>query len=124
MSDAQVIAERSRLYEAAIELGTVDPVFRSRIIAAPRETLDALAARLGLACAPAGIEIDIIEATPQRLQLVLPPLATVTLEDDALAAVVGGASAVTSRLGSAALGPDAHACPACPHPPVGSFVGR
>ena len=124
MPDADVIAQRIRLYEAAIDRSTVDPEFRSRLVAAPRETLDALAARLGLAAAPTGIEIDIVEVTPLRLQLLLPPLAATPLDEDQLAAVVGGSSTVPNRLGSAAMPLDPHGCPACPHPAVGSFIRR
>lgn len=124
MVDNNTIAQRSRLYVAAIERSTVDPAFRQRLIDTPRETLDGLAARLGLAAAPTGIEIDVIEVTPQRLQLLIPPLATLSLSDQQLSAVVAGAAATPSKLGTATLHPDAHGCPACPHPAIGTLTQR
>ena len=118
---AETVAQRERLYAEARERARGDLGFRERLIADPRDTLDALAKELGLSVGPPdGIDIRIIDGNWETLYLVLPPPEVAPLSATELDRVTGG-----GRLaGSATLQADAHGCPACPHPVVGPLIRR
>jgi hypothetical protein len=117
----EIVAQRTALYKVAVERSVGDSGFRARLVAKPRETLDALAKELGFkARVPEGVDVKIVDVSAESLTLVLPPPAEVPLSGSELDRVAGGA-----RLsGSAALEADAHGCPACPHPAIPSSTKR
>jgi hypothetical protein len=65
----------------------VDSAFRSALMADPKATL----ASAGLDV-PEGITVDVIEAGYNRLPIVIPPVQSGELSDDALASMVGGSA--------------------------------
>jgi hypothetical protein len=69
----------------------IDGSFRASLLADPKATLSSVGLDV-----PEGITVDVIEAGYNRLPIVLPPVQSGELSDDALATMVGGsAQAVT-----------------------------
>jgi hypothetical protein len=64
-----------------------DPQFRSDLMRDPKGTL---AREMGVAV-PADFDLQVVEETPKRRYLVLPPAPQGALTDEQLAAVAGGA---------------------------------
>ncbi|HEX3947292.1 MAG TPA: NHLP leader peptide family RiPP precursor [Acidimicrobiales bacterium] len=71
----------------------VDLDFRAALTAEPRATLAAEGIEV-----PEGMTIEIVEARLDHLPIVIPPVQSGELTDDALDAVVGGAAATPSIL--------------------------
>ncbi len=69
----------------------VDSAFRASLLADPKAAL----ASVGLDV-PDGITVDVIEAGYNRLPIVLPPVQSGELSDEALAGMVGGAAQAVS----------------------------
>jgi hypothetical protein len=69
----------------------VDSTFRASLLADPKAAL----ASVGLDV-PDGITVDVIEAGYNRLPIVLPPVQSGELSDEALAGMVGGAAQAVS----------------------------
>ena len=68
-----------------------DPAFKSALIADPAAALKAEGIDV-----PAGMAVTVLENTDKQFHLVLPPVPTDELSDEALDAVAGGYSALTS----------------------------
>jgi hypothetical protein len=117
MEHDEIVQQRLALYEAATSRSARDAAFRARLIAQPRQTLDALAAELGLEARAPEVEIVVHDWSPDRLHVLLPPPAEPPLADSELERIVGG----TGMMGAAALGADSHGCPSCPH--IGAHGG-
>lgn len=64
-----------------------DPAFQAQLLAQPRDTL----AAAGIAL-PENVEVRVLQSTPDKLYLPVPPRPADTLSDDELAGVAGGAS--------------------------------
>jgi hypothetical protein len=69
-----------------------DPAFKAELIANPAAALKA-----GGIDVPAGMTVTVVENTDKQFHLVLPPVPTDELSDEALDAVAGGAYAFSLR---------------------------
>lgn len=65
-----------------------DPAFQAQLLAQPRDTLAAAGITL-----PENVEVRVLQSTPDKLYLPVPPRPADTLSDDELAGVAGGAAA-------------------------------
>lgn len=85
----RVTEDRDHIKQAIITKASVDPTFRQQLISNPRQTLrEELGASL-----PADVQISVLEETPSRYYLVLPPTgvrAGTELSDAELGAMAGG----------------------------------
>lgn len=115
MRHAELVRQRSQVYDTALRRASADGAFRRRLLAEPRPTLDALADELGLARAPVDVTIEVHDWSASTLRLLLPPPDGRPLTDAELDGVAGG-------LARASV--DAHGCPACPHPGMGTLSLR
>jgi hypothetical protein len=83
-------------------LAATNEEFRAALLSDPKSAL----AEHGVAI-PDGVEVEVIEATPDRLPIVIPPSAEGELSDAALAGLSGGKTSVPIATfeGHCALGP-------------------
>jgi len=77
--------ELNRAYAEATRKAWSDPAFRAKLLANPRATLLAEGVQI-----PAGVTINVVENTPDVINLVLPPRPSDALSDEALAAISAG----------------------------------
>jgi len=76
-----------------------DPVFKAELIANPAAALKAEGIDV-----PAGMTVTVVENTDKQFHLVLPPVPTDELSDEALDAVAGGGNAIAQQLALAYMG--------------------
>ena len=76
-----------------------DPVFKAELIANPAAALKAEGID-----GPAGMTVTVLENTDKLFHLVLPPVPTDEIPDEALDAVAGGSAAIAQQLALAYMG--------------------
>jgi hypothetical protein len=69
-----------------------DPAFKAALIADPAATLKAEGVDV-----PAGMVVTVLENTEKHFHMVLPPVPTDELSDEALDSVAGGSAAPTTK---------------------------
>jgi len=80
------MSETDNTYGKIIAKAWRDPAFKAALIANPAAALKAEGIDV-----PAGMAVTVVENTDKQFHLVLPPLPTDELSDEALDAVAGGA---------------------------------
>jgi hypothetical protein len=79
------LSENDTVFGKIIAKAWRDPAFKAELIANPAAALKAEGIDV-----PAGMTVTVVENTDKQLHLVLPPVPTDALSDEALDAVAGG----------------------------------
>jgi hypothetical protein len=82
MSDPKTPRNAAQLIQKAM----TDPAFKARLLADPKATLEAWYGRT----MPAGLSVEVLQETPQKVFLVLPAAGTGEVSDKELEAMAGG----------------------------------
>jgi hypothetical protein len=87
LESENLMSENDNTYGKIIAKAWRDPAFKSALIANPAAALKAEGIDV-----PAGMAVTVLENTDNQFHLVLPPVPTDELSDEALDAVAGGCS--------------------------------